>query len=160
MVKTIGCMRMRRGRNIERQSFFHRGLLSSPLKVYFVGGFSPFSSCLLRVARMIGGYCSRKKIPPANVLAEQTIVRTQNIQRHPSLLTMTPPSNGPIVGPRSGPRRYQPKTDALSSVPHMSLIVPPPFAILTLPKNPLSVRMNISVSIFGVKAEGICNNEN
>ena len=39
----------------------------------------------------------------------------------------------------------------------MSLIVPPPLAIPTAPKNPDSVRIAISVSIFGLSALGICS---
>jgi hypothetical protein len=37
----------------------------------------------------------------------------------------------------------------------MSEIVPPPFAMLTLPKKPAMVLTKISVSIFGVRALGI-----
>ena len=69
---------------------------------------------------------------------------------------MTPPINGPRAGPRRGPRRYIPNTPARSSGVYMSLIVPPPFAIPTEPKNPASVRMTRKVSKFGLSAVGIC----
>jgi hypothetical protein len=61
------------------------------------------------------------------------------------------------VGPRRGPSKYQPNTLARLEGTNMSLIVPPPFAIPTLPKNPLSVLMAINVSMLGARAEGICS---
>ena len=90
-----------------------------------------------------------------SVLAKQTIVRTQKIQRQPSLCTITPPKRGPIVGPRRGPSKYHPNIPARSPGPHISEIVPPPLAILTLPKKPANVRTKIKVSILGVRALGI-----
>lgn len=39
----------------------------------------------------------------------------------------------------------------------MSLMVPPPFAMPTLPKNPLIVRTAIKDSTFGLNAVGICS---
>lgn len=70
---------------------------------------------------------------------------------------MMPPKRGPRVGPSRGPSRYQPKTLALSLGWNMSLIVPPPLAMPTLPKNPLIVRIAIKDSTFGLNAVGICN---
>jgi hypothetical protein len=42
----------------------------------------------------------------------------------------------------------------------MSDIVPPPFAMPTLPKKPLNVRIAIKVAMFGASALGICNAAN
>jgi hypothetical protein len=64
------------------------------------------------------------------------------------------------VGPSRGPKRYHPNTPALWLGSNISLIVPPPFAIPTDPKNPLSVRTAIKVSIFGASALGICSTAN
>ena len=90
------------------------------------------------------------------VLKLHTMVRIQKIQRQPRYWTMMPPNRGPRVGPSRGPRRYQPKTPALSLGWNMSEIVPPPFAIPTLPKNPLIVLTAIKDSTFGLNAVGIC----
>jgi hypothetical protein len=68
---------------------------------------------------------------------------------------MTPPSRGPIVGPNNGPNRYHPKIPARSLAPYISLIVPPPFAIPTLPKKPAKVRIVTRTGRFGASAVGI-----
>ena len=91
------------------------------------------------------------------VLKLHTMVRIQKIQRQPRYCTTMPPKRGPRVGPSKGPSKYQPKTPALSLGWNMSLMVPPPLAMPTLPKNPLMVRTPIKDSTFGLKAVGICN---
>lgn len=40
---------------------------------------------------------------------------------------------------------------------NISLMVPPPFAMPTLPKKPDNVRIEMSVWIFGLSADGICS---
>lgn len=88
------------------------------------------------------------------------IVNMMNIHLQPNLCTITPPRRGPSVGPRSGPKRYHPNTPALSSGTNMSLIVPPPLAMPTLPKKPETVRSAINTAIFGLKAVGIWRSVN
>jgi hypothetical protein len=79
----------------------------------------------------------------------------QKIHRQPSRCTMMPPKRGPSVGPNRGPSRYQPNTPALSLGTNMSLIVPPPFAIPTLPKKPAMLRTVMRKAMFGASAAGI-----
>jgi hypothetical protein len=105
---------------------------------------------------MIGAYDSFKKAQPIAVFIPQIIVKIQNTHLHPNFSTTTPPRSGPIVGPKRGPSRYHPKMLARSCGVHISLIVPPPFAIPTLPKKPESVRTATSVATFGLNAVGIC----
>jgi hypothetical protein len=61
------------------------------------------------------------------------------------------------VGPKRGPRRYHPNTLARLEGTNISLIVPPPFAMPTLPKKPDNVLIAISVSTLGARALGICS---
>ena len=70
---------------------------------------------------------------------------------------MIPPNRGPKVGPSKGPRRYQPKTPARSRGWNISLIVPPPLAMPTLPKKPLTVRTAMNASTVGLNAVGTCS---
>ena len=55
---------------------------------------------------------------------------------------------------------YHPTTRVRSTALYMSLIVPPPFAILALPKNPDRNRKPMSMLIFVARAHGICINVN
>lgn len=69
---------------------------------------------------------------------------------------MIPPNNGPKVGPSNGPSKYQPKTPALSLGTNISLMVPPPLAMPTLPKKPAKLLTVIKKAMFGASAVGIC----
>lgn len=69
---------------------------------------------------------------------------------------MSPPNRGPSVGPIRGPRRYHPKMSALLPGSNMSERLPPPLATPTDPKNPDNVLMAMSVSMLGLRADGIC----
>jgi len=154
IVKTIGCVNsILSGLMIEDAIRCFIGRTSWPGKLYFSPDSFSMSSHLR--CKMIGAYDSFKNAHPIAVLIPQIIVKIQNTQRQPSFSTTTPPSSGPIVGPRSGPSRYHPKILARSCGVHISLIVPPPFAIPTLPKKPESVRTATSVATFGLNAVGI-----
>lgn len=85
------------------------------------------------------------------------INRIQKSQGHFRLSRMMAPRSGPIVGPRSGPRRYQPKIPARSLGAYISLIVPPPLAIPILPKKPAIVLKVMSTGNVFANAVGICS---
>ena len=106
-------------------------------------------------------------------MTAQIMAIIQNIQGQPRLCMITPPRSGPIVGPKRGPKRYQPKMLALSDGSYISLIVPPPLVIPipifrycilpvgswvyhTLPKNPVTAPTVIKVVTLGLRAAGIC----
>lgn len=86
----------------------------------------------------------------------RSLLETHHLQL--SLCTINPPNNGPSVGPMRGPSRYQPKIPALLPGSNMSERLPPPFATPTDPKKPDSVRIAMSVPMFGLKADGIWSN--
>ena len=91
----------------------------------------------------------------------------QNVHLHESDSLMNPPIIGPTAGPGisifkrggevpvRGPRMYHPTTRVRSRASYMSLIVPPPFDIDALPKNPWRKRNPISIEMLVAKAHGI-----
>src|SRR5277367_1009435 len=116
---------------------------------------------------MTGAYVSCKKTMQKRVLMELRISVNQNVHRQESVSLMNPPIIGPTAGPSCqkldgseipvrGPRRYQPTTQVRSRASYMSLIVPPPFEMLALPKSPDMKRKPISMLMFVDKAQPIC----
>jgi hypothetical protein len=116
---------------------------------------------------MTGAYVSCKKTMQKIVLMELRIRINQNVHRQESVSVMNPPIIGPTAGPRyqkvsggdipvRGPRRYQPTTLVRSRASYMSLIVPPPFEILALPKSPDMKRKPISMLMLVDRAQPIC----
>lgn len=153
----MGWRRIRMGLLSEWRNFRVSGRGSSPSKRYLPNEASCFSSfCFCQLSKT-GAYDSCRRKKPASVLTLQTSVNTQKIHLQPIRCTITPPNRGPSVGPSKGPRRYQPNMPARCDGGNISLMVPPPFAMPTLPKKPDNVRIAMSVWIFGLSADGICS---
>src|SRR5579862_28778 len=94
------------------------------------------------------------------VLTALRISISQNVHLQDKDSDMNPPIIGPTAGPVKGPRIYHPTTRVRSIALYISLIVPPPLAILALPKNPERNRKPISICILFAKAQGIFVNVN